>query len=419
MMSRFWTKWKKQLLGTLLVVVCGILLFFILQHLGLLKSGTRKILNILSPFVYGGIIAYLLDPLCNRIEDGILWLLGHTRLQKKKQASIAWMGSILLSLVLLIAMIGFLMAMVLPQLATSITRLVNAIPGYAADIYDALLPLVERFGLETQLAVFSQELTNSIRNWATETLLPNMDSIITQVGVQVSGVVTGVFNVLVGFIVSFYCLNNRRTFALQGKKLIFAALPHDWAIRVLDRLRFADKVFSGSITGRIIDSIIIGLITFLFCLVFRMPYALLVSVIVGVTNIIPFFGPFIGGIPCGLLILMESPLKCLYFVIFIILLQQFDGNILAPRILSSSVGLSGFWVLFSILLFGGLYGVIGMLVGTPLFAVIYSIIRDVVNHMLRRRSLPQEAWRYQDVSTLEPGAAPETPPAADPSQGQQ
>ena len=154
MMSRFWTKWKKQLLGTLLVVVCGILLFFILQHLGLLKSGTRKILNILSPFVYGGIIAYLLDPLCNRIEDGILWLLGHTRLQKKKQASIAWMGSILLSLVLLIAMIGFLMAMVLPQLATSITRLVNAIPGYAADIYDALLPLVERFGLETQLAVF-------------------------------------------------------------------------------------------------------------------------------------------------------------------------------------------------------------------------------------------------------------------------
>ena len=405
MMSRFWTKWKKQLLGTLLVVVCGILLFFILQHLGLLRYGTQKVLNILAPFVYGGIIAYLLDPLCNRIEDGLLWLLGHTRLKEKKQASIAWMGSILLSLVLLIALIGFLMAMVLPQLATSITRLVNAVPGYANDVYNTMLPLVERFGLEEELATFSQELTNSVRNWATETLLPNMDSIITQVGVQVSGAVTGIFNVLVGFIVSFYCLNNRRTFALQGKNL-----PHDWAIRVLDRLRFADKVFSGSITGRIIDSIIIGLITFLFCLVFRMPYALLVSVIVGVTNIIPFFGPFIGGIPCGLLILMESPLKCLYFVIFIILLQQFDGNILAPRILSSSVGLSGFWVLFSILLFGGLYGVIGMLVGTPLFAVIYSIIRDAVNHMLRRRSLPQEAWCYQDVSTLPAGTPPEAAP---------
>lgn len=410
MMSRFWTKWKKQLLGTLLVVVCGILLYFILQHLGLLQTGTRKILNILSPFVYGGIIAYLLDPLCNRIEDGLLWMLGHTKLPTKKQSSIAWMGSILISLVLLIAMIGFLMAMVLPQLATSITRLVNAVPGYANDIYAALLPLVERFGLEEELAIFSQELTNSIRNWATETLLPNMDSIITQVGVQVSGVVTGVFNVLVGFIVSFYCLNNRRTFALQGKKLIFATLPHDWAVRVLDRLRYADKVFSGSITGRIIDSLIIGLITFLFCLVLRMPYALLVSVIVGVTNIIPFFGPFIGGIPCGLLILMESPLKCLYFVIFIILLQQFDGNILAPRILSSSVGLSGFWVLFSILLFGGLYGVLGMLIGTPLFAVIYSIIRDVVNHMLRRRSLPQEAWRYQNISALEVGTPPEAAP---------
>ena len=144
MMSRFWTKWKKQLLGTLVVVVCGILLFFILQHLGLLKSGTQKVLNILAPFVYGGIIAYLLDPLCNRIEDGILWLLGHTKLAKKKQSSIAWMGSILLSLLLLIAMIAFLMAMVLPQLATSITRLVNAVPGYANDIYDTCLLYTSR-----------------------------------------------------------------------------------------------------------------------------------------------------------------------------------------------------------------------------------------------------------------------------------
>lgn len=418
MMSRFWTKWKKQLLGTLLVVVCGILLYFILQHLGLLKVGTRKVLNILAPFVYGGIIAYLLDPLCNRIESGMLWLLGHTKLKEKKQASIAWMGSILLSLVLLVALIAFMLAMVLPQLAQSITRLVNAVPGYANDIYNTMLPLVQRFGMEEELAVFSQELSKSIRNWATETLLPNMDSIITQVSVQVSGVVTGVFNVLVGFIVSFYCLNNRRTFALQGKKMIFAIFPQEWAIRVLDRLRFADKVFSGSITGRIIDSIIICIITFLFCLVFRMPYSLLVAVIVGVTNIIPFFGPFIGGIPCGLLILMESPLKCLYFVIFIILLQQFDGNILAPRILSSSVGLSGFWVLFSILLFGGLYGVLGMLIGTPLFAVIYSIIRDLVNHMLRRRSLPQEAWCYQDVSTLKPGDASESPSAPEKTEDQ-
>ena len=225
------------------MVVCGILLYFILQHLGLLKVGTRKVLNILSPFVYGGIIAYLLDPLCNRIEDGLRWLLGHTKLKEKKQASIAWMGSILISLVLLLALIAFLLAMVLPQLAQSITRLVNAVPGYAADIYNTLLPLVQRMGMEEELATMSQELTTSVRNWATETLLPNMDSIITQVSVQVSGVVTGVFNVLVGFIVSFYCLNNRRTFALQGKKLIFAALPHDWAIRVLDRLRFADKVF--------------------------------------------------------------------------------------------------------------------------------------------------------------------------------
>lgn len=416
MNPHFWTRRKKQLLGALLVVAGGILIFFILQHLGMLQSGLRNILGILAPMVYGGIIAYLLDPLCNKLEEGLLWLMRPLKLGQKRKNAIARMTSILLSLVLLAAMIGFLLALVLPQLATSITRLVNAAPGYANDIYNALLPLVERFGLEAQLNELGTELTRSLRDWATNTLLPNMDSIIAQVGVQVSGVVSGVFNVLVGFVAAFYCLNNRRTFALQGKKVIFAVLPHRWAVWTLDRLRYADKVFSGSITGRIVDSLIIGGITFVFCVILRMPYSLLVSVVVGVTNIIPFFGPFIGGIPCGLLILMESPLKCLYFVIFIILLQQFDGNILATRILSSSVGLSSFWVLFSILLFGGLFGVVGMLVGTPLFAVLYSIVRDGINVLLRRKSLPEEAWRYEDISELKeapPGQRPDVSPATE------
>lgn len=413
MNSNFWTKRKKQLLGTLLVVVVGILVYFFFQHLGLLKTGLQSVLNILAPMVYGGIIAYLLDPLCNKLEEGLHWLMKPLKISQKRKSTIAWVSSILLSLLLLLALIAFLLAMVLPQLATSITRLINAIPGYANDIYTALLPMVQRFGLEAELNQMGQQIATSLRDWATGTLLPNMDSIITQVGIQVSGVVSGIFNVFVGFVAAFYCLNNRRTFALQGKKLIYATLPHKWAVRVLDRLRYADKVFSGSITGRIVDSLIIGVITFLFCLILRMPYSTLIAVVIGVTNIIPFFGPFIGGVPCGLLILMESPLKCLYFVIFIVLLQQFDGNILAPRILGSSVGLSSFWVLFSILLFGGFFGVLGMLVGTPLFAVIYSIIRDWVNARLRRKSLPVEAWRYDGAGELE--SPPPEQPASDPN----
>lgn len=413
MKSHFWSHRKKYLLGVLLVVIGGILAFFILQHLGTLKAGVQSVIGILAPMVYGVIIAYLLDPLCNKLESGLLWLMKPIRCGQKRKHSIAWVTSILLSLLLLLAIVAFLLALVLPQLITSITRLVNAIPGYANDIYNALLPLVERFGLEAELNELGAELSRSMRDWATNTLLPNMNNIITQVSIQVTGVVSGIFNVLVGFVAAFYCLNNRRVFALQGKKLIFATLPHKWAVRVLDRLRYADKVFSGSITGRIIDSLIIGVITFLFCLILRMPYSLLISVVIGVTNIIPFFGPFIGGIPCGLLILIENPLKCLYFVIFLILLQQFDGNILSTRILSSSVGLSSFWVLFSILLFGGLFGVVGMLVGTPLFAVIYSIIRDAVNVLLRHKSLPEEAWRYDNVAALEaapPGEGGGQPP---------
>lgn len=394
MNSNFWTKRKKQLLGALLVVVVGILVYFFFQHLGLLKTGLQSVLNILAPMVYGGIIAYLLDPLCNKLEDGLHWLMKPLKISQKRKSTIAWVSSILLSLLLLLALIAFLLAMVLPQLATSITRLINAIPGYANDIYTALLPMVQRFGLEAELNQMGQQIATSLRDWATGTLLPNMDSIITQVGIQVSGVVSGIFNVFVGFVAAFYCLNNRRTFALQGKKLIYATLPHKWAVRVLDRLRYADKVFSGSITGRIVDSLIIGVITFLFCLILRMPYSTLIAVVIGVTNIIPFFGPFIGAVPSILILLIVDPIAALKFAVFVLLLQQFDGNILGPKILGDSTGLDSFWVLFSILLFGGLFGFAGMVLGVPVFAMFYSIVSRLVRYRLRKRSLPEDTDAY-------------------------
>lgn len=411
MTSKFWTKQKKQLACVLGVVAFGILLCFALLHLDSIRGGVRLVFRIMTPFLYGGVVAYLLDPVCDWLYARFLRLLSRTRLSKKRAKGISNALSILISLLFLLGLVALLLALVIPQLGASIAVLADAVPDYASDIYHKVLPLVKDTELEGWLLEF--DLVGKIQDWATNTLLPNADSILASVATQVTSVFNFFYNLIIGFIVSFYCLNYRAKFALQGKKAIFALLPFRWAEELLERLRFADKAFSGFISGKILDSLIIGVITFFVCLILRMPYYPLIAVIVGVTNVIPFFGPFIGAVPSAFLILMEHPLKAVYFVIFIIILQQFDGNILSPRILSSSVGVSGFWVLFSILLFGGLFGVVGMLIGTPLFAVIYSIVRDWIDARLRRKLLPREAWQYDDLDAFETAHRPAPEPASD------
>lgn len=399
MPRQFWTKPKKQFAAVLALITFALVLYFFLRSPLTIKQGIDRVLDILTPFIYGGVVAYLLDPLCDRLYAWFLRLFGRTKLSKKRGKGLANALSILLSLLFLLGLVVLVVALAVSQLVPSIASLINAIPGYINDIYRFVLPLVD--GTQAEQWLLDLDLVNTLRDWITNTLLPNVDAIVTTVTTQVGNIVGVLYDLVIGFIVSFYCLNYRARFALQGKKAIFAILPFRWAEALLDRLRFADKAFSGFISGKIIDSLIIGVICFFACMLMRIPYYPLIAVIVGTTNLIPFFGPFIGGIPSAFLILMESPVKAIYFIVFIILLQQFDGNILGPRILGSAVGVNGFWVLFSILLFGGLFGVAGMLIGTPLFAVIYSIIRDWVDHRLKRKELPREAWRYDDLDAFE------------------
>lgn len=405
-MAKLWKKGNYQkFIGAILVVAFGIGFYYFLHHMGTLQSVLHKLVRIMSPFLIGGVMAYLLDPICDRLYSLFLRWLQKTSWQKKRQKGLAKGLSIALTLLFLLGLVVLMLALIIPQLVTSVTKLVESLPGYAADVSRTVMPLVQTLGLEEWFQ--NLDLVSSIGTWAKDTLLPNANTILSTVTAQVSSVVTLVYNVIIGFIVSFYCLNYRDKFALQGKKAIFAIFPFRWAREIMARLRFANKAFSGFISGKIIASLIIGVITFFGCLVLRMPYYPLIAVIVGVTNVIPFFGPFIGAVPSTLLVLMESPIKALYFLIFIILLQQFDGNILSPRILSSSVGVSGFWILFSIMLFGGFFGVVGMIIGTPLFAVIYSIIRDCIDSALKRKHLPPEAWRYDDLDDFERRYAPE------------
>ena len=212
--------------------------------------------------------------------------------------------------------------------------------------------------------------------WIKNTLLPSMQNILSGAAVGVVNVVTWIKNFIIGLIVSVYLLASRKKFGQQGKLILYSLVKPRWADLIMEEVRYADRMFGGFINGKILDSAIIGVLCYIACLIFKFPSALLVSVIIGVTNVIPFFGPFIGAIPATLLILIQNPIKALWFVLFVLVLQQVDGNIIGPKILGNTTGLSSFWVLFAILLFGGLWGFVGMIIGVPLFAVIYDVIKS-------------------------------------------
>ena len=208
-------------------------------------------------------------------------------------------------------------------------------------------------------------------------------------------------NILIGMMISVYLLARKESFAKQSKKILYAILPETPYRRTLRAVAEADRIFSGFVRGRLLDSLIIGILCFICCSIFKFPYTPIISVFVGVTNIIPIFGPFLGAIPSAFLILLVSPKQCLYFILFIIALQQFDGNILGPKILGNSTGLSSFWVLFSILFFGGLFGFVGMIIAVPAFAVIYDLISRAVHRSLRLRKLPMETDEYRKIDHID------------------
>ena len=211
-----------------------------------------------------------------------------------------------------------------------------------------------------------------------------MQNIVSGAAIGVLNVVTVAKNLIIGIIVAVYMLASRKRFVQQGKLVLHSIVRPRWAQLITEEVKYADRMFGGFINGKIMDSAIIGVLCYIGCLIFKFPSALLVSVIIGVTNVIPFFGPFIGAIPATLLILIQNPIKALWFVLFVLVLQQLDGNIIGPKILGNTTGLSSFWVLFAILLFGGLWGFVGMIVGVPLFAVIYDVIKKLVIHGLQR-----------------------------------
>ena len=371
----------------------SILFFFLIYRFQGFGDAISKLTGILMPFIYGAVIAYLLKPVCNCVEDFL------RRLLPEKMGTAANMLAVTISLLFGILVVYALFMMIVPQLITSVTTLYYTARNNLNDFVD-WASHQEIIASNQKLLDFIEtsydNLQDTLDNIVRTKLVPSMQSILSGAALGVMSFVTFLKNIIIGVIVSVYLLASRKKFGQQCKMILYSLIKPRWADIILEEILYADKMFGGFINGKILDSAIIGVLCYIACLIFKFPSALLVSVIIGVTNVIPFFGPFIGAIPATLLILIQNPIKALWFVLFVLVLQQVDGNIIGPKILGNTTGLSSFWVLFAILLFGGLWGFVGMIIGVPLFAVIYDVLKKFVFHGLRRNEEMELVTTYHD-----------------------
>ena len=387
---------------TIFLTVCAILVFYDTFYMnGTLQRMVSKLASILSPVLVGLVMAYLLAPIVNWIERLIRSGLGRIKGLEGKTIPHAagWLRavSILLTWAIVLLLLYLMFSVVIPQLVDSVVMLINNAETYYDKIYTWIVNLLDKNptvedwvneNLDTYYKNLLDILTNKI--------LPGAQQMLTTItGGLISGIwglVSFAMDFLVGIIVSVYMLAMKEQSLARCCKLLYGVCKEDHARWIARAVRRADGIFSGFVRGKLLDSLIIGILCLIGCTLLKMPYAPLVSLIVGVTNVIPFFG----AVPSAFLILLVSPKKCLFFVIFVIALQQFDGNILGPKILGNATGISSFWVVVAILVGGGFGGVLGMFLGVPVFACIQVLVKHLVDQRLRRRNMPTEAYHYVD-----------------------
>ena len=391
--------WGVTALTVLLLLVAAV---FVVIRWSLVAALGAKIAHILAPVIYGAVFAYLLNPVYNRGQAAVMKLTKDIIPDEKGRKRLGGFFGTLASMCLLVAVVVGLISMLIPQLISSIRGVMETLPSSINNLEIWLEKiLADNPDLEQQVMQHYGAAADYLQNWLTNVVVPNIYRIIGSVSSGVVLVVRAVFDILIGLIVMVYLLNMKEKLLAQAKMIIYGVFPLKIANKVIEEGRYVHQVFGGFIIGKLLDSLIIGLICFVLLGFANMPYVLLVSVIVGVTNVIPFFGPFIGAIPSAFLILLSDPMKCLYFLIFVLLLQQFDGNILGPKILGDSTGLSSFWVLFSILLFGGLMGFVGMIIGVPTFAVMYRLVTEFTTWRLGKKALSGNLNEYDRLNYID------------------
>jgi len=391
-----------------LVIAAGLVFGLFLKSLPPLGSSVGRFTGLLVPFLIGGVIAYVLNPVLDWLELQLFPLLLGQRLSRRARRRCG----ILLSFAFLFALLWLFVLIVWPQIHNSIMNLLSQSSFYASEIQSVLDYLQQNYG-DNPIVL---QVVTKISSSAEEIIQQGYEliySMIPKVANVLIIVTNGAVDFVMGFIIAVYMLLSKETFAAQLKKILSAVFPQEQVGLIVSVAHDSNAIFTGFISGKLLDSFIIGILCFIGTTLMNTPYAMLVSVIVGITNVIPYFGPFIGAIPSILLILLADPLKALYFSLFILLLQQVDGNIIGPKILGDSTGLSAFWVIFAVTVFGGLMGFVGMLIGVPTFAVIYSLISRLVEYILRKKKLPVQTAAYASPEhpLISDGPKPKKAPA--------
>lgn len=360
----------------------SILFFFLLFKVDVVFGYLKAACNTLMPFIIGCVMAYLIYPISQNITVYL------DKLTEERYKKLTHTAGIILGLLLFGLAIYVLLWMLLPQLIESISSVVTGMPAMADNLSKWIGGLLsDNPELSKTVNLALKNSSTELQSWVSDTMLPKIREVISSLSTSVLSAFGFVFDFVIGIIVCIYVLNSVDKLKRQAKLIVSAVMPIKYSGSLFEILTEMDVCFGGFIRGKLLDSLIIGILCFISISIMRMPYPLLISTIVGVTNIIPFFGPFIGAIPSAILILTVSPIQALYFVIFVFILQQFDGNVLGPAILGQSTGLGSIWVLFSILVFGDLFGFVGMIIGVPTFAVIYYVISKYVFRRLRERDM--------------------------------
>ncbi len=410
--KRDWEQQIKWGVTAFLVLASISVIATIIMNMGAVRDGIGKLMDILAPIIYGAVMAYLMTPVYNTVRD---WIEGQLKTDREKKAKHTWVakaaGTTAAILMLTCIAVG-LVAMIIPEIYKSVINLIDTMPANLTDSYDRLMSLLEDYpDTRRTLEQVYDKLYEFLTNFAQNTLIPNIQNYMSKLGTGIWSAVTFIKNALIGIIVMVYILNMKERLKVFVKRVHYAILPRKTAEAFISEYHYINTVFFGFLSGKLVDSLIIGVLCFIALSAMRMPYTMLVSVLVGVTNIIPFFGPFIGAIPSAILILFVSPVKSLEFLVFILILQQFDGNILGPKILGNSTGVSSFEVLFSILLFGGLFGFVGMIIGVPLWAVLSDLFERWLNWLLGGKKLVLD----KNAAVVSDGHAPDAntpdPPA--------
>ena len=397
-----------------LTALAVMIVFFCFFRFAEIRKYLANINKILSPVIYGFVFAYLMTPLLNIFEHKAVepltarfnWFSkSEEKVRHKRIRNI----SILLTLIAVALMAYLFFKSVVPEVYNSIYNIIASYSTYTNNLMNWLNKIMQdNPDLSKFLAQLVQNYSEETENFFNDValpavqrlLLPNINSWLVNISASIMKFVKVLWNLIIGLVISIYVMSGKEKFARGAVRLSFACLERPTANKLIEAVRFTHHTFIGFFGGKIIDSLIIGILCYFGCLILKFPFAVLVSVIVGVTNVIPFFGPYIGAIPCTIIILMVDPMKALYFVIFILILQQIDGNFIGPRILSESTGLSSFWIIFAITLFGGLFSVVGMVVGVPITAVVFAGINSLTDGWLIKKELPTDEKKYSQVAEI-------------------